>query len=52
MSSRSIIFTTDIRNIATSTKPAANFPTGTIVQVVALAQPEVRLETNAIAVFL
>src|SRR5690348_16296883 len=52
MSSRSIIFTTNIRKHRDSMKPTANFRTGTIVPAVALARPEVRLETNPVAVLL
>ena len=49
------VFTTDVRyhrdiNETRREVLAANFPTSTMVQVVALARPELMLEINAIAV--
>ena len=49
------IFTTDVRyhrdiNETTREVLGSNFPTSTMVQVVALARPELMLEVNAIAV--
>jgi enamine deaminase RidA (YjgF/YER057c/UK114 family) len=49
------VFTTDVRchrdiNEARRAVLGANFPTSTMVQVVALARPELLLEINAIAV--
>ena len=49
------IFTTDVRNHRDINEIrrevlGSNFPTSTMVQVVALARPELLLEVNAIAV--
>jgi len=49
------VFTTDVRNHRDINETrrevlASNFPTSTMVQVVALARPELLLEINAIAV--